>query len=95
MDNSLKFNFTTHLDSFKLQAHSQFQNGINAIENYNLNQAARWYEAALTTANEDLSFEIIVKQKELATILLDSALNHLDIIGFNNAEKLIIALINL
>ena len=31
MDNSLKFNFTTHLDSFKLQAHSQFQNGINAL----------------------------------------------------------------
>ena len=28
---SLKFNFTTHLNSFKLQAQSEFQNGINAL----------------------------------------------------------------
>ena len=31
MENSLKFNFTTHLDSFKLQAQSEFHNGINAL----------------------------------------------------------------
>ena len=73
----------------KQKPYQEFQNGLNAVGNYNLNQAARWYEAALTTANEDLSFEIIVKQKELATILLDSARNYLDEIGFNNAEKLI------
>ena len=28
---SLKFNFTTHLNSFKLEAQSEFQNGINAL----------------------------------------------------------------
>ena len=69
--------------------YQEFENGVNAFEEYNLDQAARWYEAALTTANQDLSFEIITKQKELATILLDSALVNLDDIGFNNAEKLI------
>jgi len=69
--------------------YQEFENGVNAFEDYNLDQAARWYEAALTTANQDLSFEIITKQKELATILLDSALVNLDDIGFNNAEKLI------
>ena len=31
MKDSLKFNFTTHLGSFKLQAQSEFQNGINAL----------------------------------------------------------------
>ena len=31
MKDSLKFNFTTHLNSFKLQAQSEFQNGINAL----------------------------------------------------------------
>ena len=31
MENSLNFNFTTHLDSFKLQTQSEFQNGINAV----------------------------------------------------------------
>ena len=73
----------------KQKPYQEFQNGLNAVDSYNLNQAARWYEAALTTANEDLTFEIIVKQKELATIFLDSAWNYLDEIGFNNAEKLI------
>ena len=73
----------------KQKPYQEFKNGVNAFKSYDLDQAARWYEAALTTANEDLTFEIIVKQKELATILLDSALIHLDDIGFNNAEKLI------
>ena len=73
----------------KQKPYQEFENGNNAFDRYDLDQAARWYEGALRTANEDLSFEIIVKQKELAVVLLDSALIHLEGIGFNKAEKLI------
>ena len=73
----------------KQKPYQEFENGNNAFNRYDLDQAARWYEGALRTANEDLSFEIIVKQKELAVVLLDSALIHLESIGFNKAEKLI------
>lgn len=73
----------------KQRPYQEFQNGKNAFADYNLDQAARWYESALTTSDDDLSFEIIIKQKELSMIFLDSAIVNLDDIGFNNAEKLI------
>ena len=73
----------------KQRPYQEFNNGVNAFSKYDLDQAARWYESAITTSDEELTFEIVVKQKELAIILLDSALKHLDNIGFNNAEKLI------
>ena len=73
----------------KQRPYQEFENGVNAFDDFNLDQAARWYESALTTSDENLSFEITTKQKELAMIFLDSALTSLDDIGFNNAEKLI------
>jgi tetratricopeptide (TPR) repeat protein len=73
----------------KQKPYQEFENGNNAFGRYDLDQAARWYEGALRTANDDLSFEIIVKQKELALILLDSALVNLETLGFNKSEKLI------
>ena len=73
----------------KQKPYQEFKNGVNAFDDFDLDQAARWYESALTTSDESLSFEIITKQKELAMIFLDSALINLDEIGFNNAEKLI------
>ena len=73
----------------KQRPYQEFENGKNAFRDYDLDQAARWYESALTTSDDDLSFEIVIKQKELSMILLDSALVNLDDIGFNNAEKLI------
>ena len=73
----------------KQKPYQEYSNGNNAFNQYNLDQASRWYESALRTADPNLSFEIIVKQKEIATILLDSALNHLGTIGFNKSEKLI------
>lgn len=73
----------------KQRPYQEFENGKSAFVDYNLDQAARWYESALTTSDEDLSFEIIIKQKELSMVFLDSAIVNLDDIGFNNAEKLI------
>jgi len=73
----------------KQRPYQEFENGKSAFADYNLDQAARWYESALTTSDEDLSFEIIIKQKELSMVFLDSAIVNLDDIGFNNAEKLI------
>ena len=46
----------------KQKPYQEFQKGLNAVGQYKLNQAARWNESALITANEELSFEIIVKQ---------------------------------
>ena len=69
--------------------YQEYENGNNAFKSYDLDQAARWYESALLTSNPELSFEIIIKQKEIGTILLDSAFNHLESIGFNKSEKLI------
>ena len=69
--------------------YQEYKNGNNAFEAYDLDQAARWYESALLTSDPNLSFEVMVKQKEIATILLDSAFNNLESIGFNNSEKLI------
>ena len=73
----------------KQRPYQEFENGKSAFADYNLDQAARWYESALTTSDDDLSFEIITKQKELSMVFLDSAIVNLDDIGFNNAEKLI------
>ena len=73
----------------KQKPYQEFKNGLSAFNDFDLDQAARWYEAALTTSDESLSFEIVTKQKELAMIFLDSALINLDNIGFSNAEKLI------
>tara|TARA_Y100001935_G_scaffold251996_1_gene255026 strand:- start:3041 stop:4846 length:1806 start_codon:yes stop_codon:yes gene_type:complete len=73
----------------KQRPYQEFENGKSAFADYNLDQAARWYESAITTSDDDLSFEIITKQKELSMVFLDSAIVNLDDIGFNNAEKLI------
>ena len=73
----------------KQKPYQEFENGVNAFNDFDLDQAARWYESALTTSDENLSFEIVTKQKELAMVFLDSALLNLNDIGFNNAEKLI------
>ena len=69
--------------------YQEYDNGNSAFKSYDLDQAARWYESALLTSDPELSFEIVTKQKEIATILLDSAFNYIDLIGFNKSEKLI------
>jgi tetratricopeptide (TPR) repeat protein len=73
----------------KQKPYQEYKNGNNAFEAYDLDQAARWYESAFLTSDPNLSFEIVEKQKEIATIFLDSAFNYLGTIGFNKSEKLI------
>tara|TARA_A100001011_G_scaffold400672_1_gene517451 strand:- start:5434 stop:7260 length:1827 start_codon:yes stop_codon:yes gene_type:complete len=73
----------------KQKPYQEFQNGINAYNDRDYDQAASWYESALRTADNNLAFEITVKQKELSTLFLDSALNNLEILGFNKSESLV------
>ena len=72
----------------KQKPYQEFENGVNAFNDFDLDQAARWYELYLQHQMK-IWFEIVTKQKELAMVFFDSALLNLNDIGFNNAEKLI------